>query len=266
LYTYKSSILDVEKKTMSKIRISAVKYANTYPFIYGLTESGFDKKVIIETDHPADCAAKLLDGRADIGLIPAGALPLLKEYHIISDYCIGADGNVRTVRLFSNTELEEIHTIYLDYHSRTSVNLIKILARDYWKKDFRWVNTQKGFDFKAIRKGEAMVIIGDKCFEYEQLFSFTPDLASLWREHTGLPFVFACWASNKALDTGFLSEFNNALATGIHNIDGVVAKYSPVAAIGSSELKKYLTYNIDYDFNNDKRKALNLFLGLMSSL
>ena len=45
---------------MDKIRISAVKYANTYPFIYGLTESGFDKEVILETDHPADCAAKLI--------------------------------------------------------------------------------------------------------------------------------------------------------------------------------------------------------------
>ena len=53
---------------MDKIRISAVKYANTYPFIYGLTESGFDKKVILETDHPADCAAKLINGRVDIGL------------------------------------------------------------------------------------------------------------------------------------------------------------------------------------------------------
>ena len=55
---------------MDKIRISAVKYANTYPFIYGLTESGFDKKIILETDHPADCAAKLINGKVDIGLIP----------------------------------------------------------------------------------------------------------------------------------------------------------------------------------------------------
>jgi chorismate dehydratase len=266
LYTYKSSILDVEKKTMEKIRISAVKYANTYPFIFGLTQSGFDKKVILETDHPADCAAKLLDGRADIGLIPAGALPLLKEYHIISDYCIGANGNVRTVRLFSNTEPEKIHTIYLDYHSRTSVNLIKVLARDYWKQNFRWVDTQKGFDFQGIGEGEAMVIIGDRCFEFENMFSYKPDLASLWKEHTGLPFVFACWVSNKALDPGFLREFNEALLTGINNIDGVVARFGPSAAVGSAELKDYLTHNIDYDFNNDKRKALNLFLGLMSSL
>ena len=66
---------------MDKIRISAVKYANTYPFMYGLIESGFEKKVILETDHPAECASKLISGKVDIGLIPVAALPLLKEYH-----------------------------------------------------------------------------------------------------------------------------------------------------------------------------------------
>ena len=92
---------------MEKIRISAVKYANTYPFIYGLTESGFDKKVILETDHPADCAAKLINRKVDIGLIPVASLPLLKEYHIISDYCIGANGIVRTVLLLSNCQFRK---------------------------------------------------------------------------------------------------------------------------------------------------------------
>jgi len=77
---------------MDKIRISAVKYANTYPFIYGLTESGFDKEVVLETDHPADCAAKLINNTVDIGLIPVAALPSVKEYQIVSHYCIGANG------------------------------------------------------------------------------------------------------------------------------------------------------------------------------
>jgi chorismate dehydratase len=127
---------------MDKIRISAVKYANTYPFIYGLTESGFDKKIILETDHPADCAAKLIKGNVDIGLIPVASLPKLKEYHIISDYCIGANGNVRTVLLLSNCQFEEIETIYLDYRSRSSVVLSKYLQK-LLEQGIRWMNTQK---------------------------------------------------------------------------------------------------------------------------
>ncbi len=119
---------------MDKIRISAVKYANTYPFIYGLKESGFEKKVILETDHPADCASKLINNRADIGLIPVASLPLLNEYHIISDYCIGANGDVRTVMLLSNCPFEDVETIYLDYRSRSSVNLTRVLARTAGKE------------------------------------------------------------------------------------------------------------------------------------
>ena len=86
---------------MEKIRISAVRYANTYPFIYGLTENGFNRKAIIETDHPADCAAKLINGQIRSWTYSGGSYPSLKEPQIISDYCIGADGKVRTVQIMS---------------------------------------------------------------------------------------------------------------------------------------------------------------------
>jgi len=114
----------------SKVRISAVKYANTYPFIYGITETGFDRKVIITTDHPADCARKLIAGEADIGLIPVAALPQIKDYSIITDYCLGAYGKVRTVLLLSKCSFDMIKAVNLDYRSRSSVNLARILATD----------------------------------------------------------------------------------------------------------------------------------------
>lgn len=251
---------------MDKIRISAVKYANTYPFIYGLTESGFDKKVVLETDHPAECAAKLIDGKADIGLIPVAALPLLKEYHIISDYCIGANGNVRTVMLLSNCQFEKIETVYLDYRSRSSVNLTKVLAKNCWNSEFRWVNTSKGFDFRNIGLKEAVVLIGDQCFEYEKSFKYRIDLAAEWKGFTGLPFVFACWTANKPIDKEFIEEFNHALALGVNNIDLVVKKFSNAGVIAGTDLKEYLTNNIDFNFNDDKKKALKLFLELMGKL
>jgi chorismate dehydratase len=251
---------------MDKIRISAVKYANTYPFIYGLTESGFDKKVILEMDHPADCASKLINGKVDIGLVPVAILPLLKEYHIISDYCIGTNGNVRTVMLLSNCQFEKITTIYLDYRSRSSVILTKVLAKNCWKSEFRWVNTSKGFDFRNIGLNEAVVLIGDQCFEYENSFRFKIDLANEWKGFTGLPFVFACWASNREIDKEFVEDFNLALLSGIRNIDAVVEKYDKSGAIKGRDLKEYLTRNIDYDFNEDKKRALNLFLGYIKHL
>jgi chorismate dehydratase len=251
---------------MDKIRISAVKYANTYPFIYGLTESGFDRKVILETDHPSDCAAKLISGKVDIGLIPVATLPLLKEHFIISDFCIGANGYVRTVMLLSNNPFEEIKTIYLDYRSRSSVTLTKVLAKNSWKKEFLWINTSKGFDFVNIGLGEAVVLIGDQCFEYENKFRFRIDLAYEWKKFSGLPFVFACWTANKKLGKEFIDEFSKALLMGVNNIDAVVEKYGKTGAITGNVLKKYLTENIDYDFNVEKRRGLTLFLELMNKL
>jgi chorismate dehydratase len=251
---------------MEKIRISAVKYANTYPFIYGLTESGFDKKVILETDHPADCAAKLIKGNVDIGLIPVASLPKLKEYHIISDFCIGANGNVRTVLLLSNCHFEEIETIYLDYRSRSSVALSKVLAKNFWNREFRWMNTSKGFDFRNIGLKEAVVLIGDQCFEYEKSFRFKIDLALEWKGFSGLPFVFACWTANRLLEKSFIAEFNQALDLGVSNIEKVVIKFSSTGTITGNILKEYLTENIDYNFNEEKKKGMKMFLELMSKL
>ena len=157
---------------MEKIRISAVKYANTYPFIYGLTETGFNKRAIIETDHPADCAAKLIKREGRYWAYSGCGHPLLKESHIITNFCLGAYGKVRTVLLLSNTRLENIRTVYLDYRSRSSVELAKILARNKWKREFIWAGTTEDFDFTDIPENEAIVLIGDQCFEFEDKYEY----------------------------------------------------------------------------------------------
>ena len=249
-----------------KIRISAVKYANTYPFIYGMTVTGFDKKVILSTDHPADCAAKLISGKADIGLIPVAALPELKEYHIITDYCLGAYGKVRTVMLLSNSPFDDIRNINLDYRSRSSVNLVKILAKNWWDKEFMWTNTSGKFDFINIPLHDGVVLIGDQCFEYENRFRFSIDLAEEWYKFTGLPFTFACWTANRQLPEEFIDEFNSALRTGVSDIPSVVRMFGNSGIIKGDILQEYLTENISYILNDEKREAIRAFLDYLSRL
>jgi chorismate dehydratase len=251
---------------MDKIRISAVRYANTYPFIFGLTERGFDKKAILETDHPADCALKLITDRSDLGLIPVAAIPSLKEPHIISDYCIGANGKVRTVQIMSNTPLKDIKTVYLDYRSRTSVSLIKVIAKCFWKKQLNWMATESGFNFEMIASREAVVLIGNQCFEIEDHYLYKCDLAEEWKKYTGLPFVFACWVSNKLLPDDFTEDFNKALSYGVKNIDMVVDWIGNSGSITGAELRKYLTENIDFLLDDSKKKAMDLFLDLQKDL
>jgi len=251
---------------MDKIRISAVRYANTYPFIFGLTECGFRKKALIETDHPADCAIKLITNRADLGLIPVAAIPSLKETHIIGDYCIGANGKVRTVQIMSNTPLKDIKSVYLDYRSRTSVSLIRVIANSFWKKQFNWRDTSTGFDFEKIAESEAVVLIGDQCFEFEDHYLYKCDLSEEWKKFTGLPFVFACWVSNKLIPDDFTEDFNKALSYGVRNIDMVVDWIGNSGSITGDELRKYLTKNIDFALDENKKKAMALFLELQKEL
>ena len=251
---------------MEKFRISAVRYANTYPFIFGLTERGFSEKAVLETDHPADCARKLITGQSDLGLIPVSAIHMLKESRIISDFCIGADGKVRTVQIMSHSPLEKIERIYLDYRSRTSVMLIKVLAANYWRRNFRWEDTSEDFDFGLNAKNEAVVLIGDQCFEYENRFEFKCDLSEEWKKVTGLPFVFACWISNRQLPDAFTEDFNNALSYGVKNIDLVVERFGNSGAIQGEELRMYLTENIDFILDSNKKKGMDLFLGLQKRL
>lgn len=251
---------------MNKIRISAVKYANTYPFIWGLRESGFDKRVILETDHPADCASKLISGKADIGLIPVAALPLIKNYNIISDFCIGANGKVRTVMLLSNCPFDKVEAINLDYRSKSSVNLTRVLAKYMWKREFRWINTTEKFDFENIGQNQAVVLIGDQCFVLEKRFKYKIDLAEEWKKQTGLPFVFACWTANCQLGQEFINDFNLALKSGVDNIDKVAEAYGKYGVIGEDELKDYLKNNIDFNFDSEKKTGMKLFLDMLNQL
>lgn len=251
---------------MEKIRISIVKYANSYPFLWGLKEGLRDDEAEITTDHPAVCASKMAEGKADIGLMPVAALPEVKDYRIISDYCIGAFKKVRTVMLLSNSNFEDIHTIWLDYRSRSSVTLARVLAAYMWKKEFRWNNTSEGFDFVNIPENHAVVLIGDQCFEYEPRFKFGLDLAEEWKKYTGFGFVFACWAANREINSCFLKKFNSALKYGLENIDKVVQAFSSSRVMNGKTLKNYLEQNIDYIFDDSKKKGMELFLGMAKSI
>ena len=248
---------------MGKIKISVVKYANSYPFVWGLSRSRLSGLAQIETDHPVVCAEKLKSGSADIGLIPVAAIPEVPGYRIISDYCIGACRKVKTVLLLSNSEFDEIDTVYLDYRSRSSVALARVLARHKWKKDFRWIPTGEGFAFTEIKKKEAVVLIGDQCFELESSFSYGLDLAEEWKDFTGLCFVFACWVSNREIPPDFISEFNSALKYGVDNKEEVSRHFGGSGVMSREELHNYLNNNIDYILDAEKRESMKIFLDLI---
>ncbi len=247
----------------SPLRISVVSYLNSKPFIYGLQKYGFDKKAIVELDIPSVCAERLISGQADIGLVPVAPLARLSTYHIISDYCIGANGEVSSVLLLSEVPLEKIDKILLDYQSRTSVNLARVLAKELWKISPKWEDTSSDYE-KKISNQTAGVVIGDRALLLGKSFPYVYDLSAEWKKLTGLPFVFACWVATSDPGKLFVDEFNSALQSGLSMIEEISDKEQD-ERFSSKTIHTYLTRYIDYKFDDQKKQALKLFLSYLES-
>lgn len=93
---------------MEKIRVGIVNYLNTKPLIYGLEREPIRSEIDLVGAYPARLAQMLKDGEVDLGLIPVAAIPQLPEYHVIGNYCIGAEGEIASVCLFSEVPMNEI--------------------------------------------------------------------------------------------------------------------------------------------------------------
>lgn len=248
----------------SKIKISAVSYSNTLPFIYGIEQSGLIDKIDLQLDIPSACAKKLLENNVDVGLVPVAIIPELKEHFIISDYCIGTKGKVNSVLLLSDVPLNEIEEVQLDYQSRTSVNLVRILSKKYWKITPNFVSSQPGFE-ENIKGKVAGVIIGDRTFHLKKDYSYQYDLSEEWNKYTGLPFAFACWVSNKVLPGNFIKELNKAFKEGVGRISEVIDGQVNMV-VSKERLKSYLENDIDYILDDKKRAAIQLFHQYMKEL
>lgn len=242
------------------IKLSAVSYTNTLPFIYGLQHAEIKNEIQLSLDIPSQCAQKLQSGLVDIGLIPVAAVLDLSEYHIISNYCIGANGAVNSVFIFSNYPIHEIEYLILDEESRTSNQLALVLLKNYWKLLPNIVQSNVSLSAKAKT---AFIQIGDRTFGKSEQYQYAYDLAEAWKNFTTLPFVFAAWVSNKALPADFIARLNEAFKFGLLHRKEVI---SQLPSRNDFDLSDYLNHKIDYDLNAEKMEALHLFHRYISEL
>ncbi|MBL0200414.1 MAG: menaquinone biosynthesis protein [Chitinophagaceae bacterium] len=244
-----------------KIKVGAVSYLNTKPLIYGFEQGSMKDEIELIFDYPANIAALLIQDKIDIGLVPVAIIPLLKEHHIVSDYGIACDGEVASVCLFSDVPLQEIETILMDYQSRTSVALLKILLKEHWKINPALIAGTADYENK-IAGTTAGLVIGDRALEQRQKSKYINDLGTAWKEMTGLPFVFAAWVSNKELPAEFIEAFNKANETGFIHLDEVI-RQNPLTVF---DLKSYYTDFVKFKLNSRMQEAKALFLRKISTI
>lgn len=197
-----------------------------------------------------------MDGTADIALVPVATLASeIKDYHIISDYCIASEGSVDTVGIFSNVELKDINKMFLDDHSKTSQQLTRIIFENY-------LNIHPSYEIVDVSKinlgdGEGVLMIGDKAFGAKEKFKYFYDLGELWTKFTGLPFVYAVWIS-RVKDDEVERLFNEGVKNGLEQIPEIIEENRSLHP--EIDLQAYYTNNIKYDLSESKRAGLKLFL------
>jgi len=240
---------------LAKIRVAAVSYLNTKPLLWGIERSDVMSEIELLLDYPANLANSLREGTIDMALLPVAAMPGIPGARIVGNHGIASDGDVASVCIYSRVPMDEIESLYLDYQSRSSVRLARLLLEKHWKKELRFLDAPEDY-IDQIEGTRAGVIIGDRALEQRPNFPYIYDLADAWMKFTGLPFVFAAWIANKDLPVDFLERFDAANAEGLHHIDEVV-EANPFPAY---DLQRYYRHNIQYELTEPRRKGLERFL------
>lgn len=211
---------------------------------------------------PSQCAELLKNGDVDLSLVPLGAIDEIPNAEIVTNYGIACDGEVRTVCIFSNSPLENINTLFLDAHSRTSQKLALILLRTYMGFNIK----SEIIEIAQLRKlngSEGVLMIGDKVFDNETRYKYKYDLGLEWKKYTGLPFVFAVWMQNakKPVGADLLNMLNTEFSKDVLGLD-VQLQVNNI----DTELSTYLKRNISYDLSKSMKMGMQLFMEKMNKL
>ncbi|MBX7243444.1 MAG: menaquinone biosynthesis protein [Bacteroidia bacterium] len=246
------------------MKIALVSYINTRPFMDGLTRFFSDEECSLQLLAPSACAKSLKERAVDMALIPVGSLPDFSNILLLPDFCIGADGPVNSVFIFSRKPIEEVNHVILDRHSRSSNGLAKILLRHFWKKTPEYsFPEEKHFD--KIENDTAGVVIGDKAMKLKGHFEYVYDLSEYWKKMTGLPFAFAVWAYYEdAFTPEQIRRISKALAYGIDQSNNSALKWAEHYGFTPESALLYLTKDIQYHFTKERNEALELYLSLLA--
>ena len=243
----------------AKWRVGAVSFLNTKPLVAGLNA---DPDVALVFDVPARLPALLDEGVVDAALVPVVDLADKgRAWQIVSDACIGCDGESLTVRVFSHQGPESIRRLYVDGDSHTSVALARVLWQELYGMRLEILPFAGA---EPSEEGAAVLLIGDKVVNHKfQRYEVKTDLGSAWKSFTGLPFVFAVWAAPDRTDAAALAaRLSSARDTGVKDAAAIAAEFGPGMGWPRELANRYLTRVLKFALGPPQRQGLARFLEL----
>ncbi len=253
---------------MPGLRISAISFLNTAPLMWDFEHGDAAKDFSIEYTIPSECAAALAANEADIGIIPAVTYAEIPGLVILPNIAIASKDWVRSILLVSKKPMEEIRTVAADTSSRTSVALTQVLFTKFFGGPRELTPHPPQLE-AMLRAQDAALLIGDAALQVPRDTDYhVYDLAHIWREKTGLPFVFAFWAvrldalNRKPNDLTLTKVFQASRDQGLEpqNLDVIAKEWAPKLGLSEDDIRSYLTSNIHYYLDRENHSGLKLFL------
>jgi len=237
---------------------------------------------------PSVCAAELHCGAADLGLIPIAALtPALA---IVPGCAIASLDEVRSILLLVKNPghlptadaLTRVRSVAADTASRSSVAYTRILFEHFHSTHPTFIN-QPADPLAMLASADAALLIGDPALlarEHRAQLDAAAnapllwlDLAHLWRELTGLPWVAAVWAARTEalVPAGLTSQqlirdLTASRDAGLAHTEQLVAEWTPRLAVSPETIRTYLTQNIHYTLDPDCLRTIQLFRTLAAGI
>jgi chorismate dehydratase len=231
----------------------------------------------LTSDTPAECAAKLASGAADIGLVPVAAFASNPSLAALPGCTIASRDHVRSIILaVRNPEgIYGVRRVALDTSSLTSAAYTKILFARYWKTTPEFVPHPPDLD-AMLQTADAALLIGDPALvaiehrrrrEYrtgQRLFYY--DLAHEWHVFTGTVWVSALWgvrpeaiADSRYSSRQIIEDFEHSRDEGLAHIDAIATQWATRIPVTRTVIRNYLTDNIWYMLDEACMQGLELF-------
>jgi chorismate dehydratase len=250
-------------QTKAKHRIGAVGYLNTTPLVWGMLHGPQREQVELSLSPPALCAQQVETGITQIGLVPVAEIAR-QGLEIIPGLGISCLGPVRSILLFSRVPWHQIRTVAADAHSRTSVQLARVILRDRFGVEPQITALPPDLE-NMLRHADAALIIGDPALRIqpEQTRYHWLDLGAEWHTLTQLPMVFAAWAGKQPLPIAELSEVTRAsFEFGKVRLAQIAAAEHAPRGISQELAAHYLRQNIRYEIGPRELRGLETFFEL----
>ena len=245
-------------------RVAASSYLNTAPLIWSFVRGRRRGEVELLTDTaPARCADMLARGQVEAALVPVIEYQRLPETAIVPGVCVGARREVHSVVLVTRgSRLEEVESIATSVESRTSAALIEVICREFLGRAPRLEQAEPDLG-RMLARHDAALVIGDPAMTFERRPFRVYDMAALWREHTGLGFVFAMWMAHESAARDVRAiDFAGARDEGLASVEEIVDVYERELGRPREELVRYLTRNIAFELDAELAAGLELFFRL----